>query len=343
MALTPQEVLKEIKAGKLRPFYFLQGEEPYFIDAITKAIEDVALPPEAKGFNQMVLYGKETNMGAVIGSARRYPMMAERTVVIVKEAQELADLNKAEGQKILESYAQNPLSSTILVFAHKHKVLDGRKTMGKLFEKLGYVVNCSRIPDYKLQDLHDWIETFASEHKTKITKEAVRLLAGHIGNNLSNLANEILKITINLKPGDSINEGMVHTYVGISREYNIFELQKAFLEGNALKAYTILDYFDSNPKDNPLLPNIGALSNWTQKILLMHYNQGAQESEAASVLGVRPFQLGEYRNATRKFSFPKTIGLIHQIKIADLRAKGIDRGNESESSILRDLAFHFLN
>ncbi len=343
MALSPHEVMKEIKTGKLRPFYFLQGEEPYFIDAITKAIEESALPPEARGFNQVVLYGKETNMGSIINNARRYPMMAERSVVIVKEAQELADLNKAEGIKVLESYAQNPLASTVLVMAHKHKSLDGRKSTGKTLEKMGYLVNCPRISDYKVEELYDWIDGFAAEHHTKITKEAVRLLAGHIGNNLSRLSNEILKITINLKPGEAISEDLVQTYVGISRDYNIFELQKAFLDGNAVKAYTILNYFDGNPKDNPVLLNLGALSNWVQKILLMHYNAGAQDQEAAAILNVKPFLVRDYRNATRKFSFSKTVNLIHQLKIADLKAKGIDRGNETDSSIMRELAFHFLN
>src|SRR5690606_35899797 len=264
MAYSPESVLADIKQNKFAPIYFLQGEEPYYIDQITEAIEKNALQESEKGCNQVVMYGKDTDVSKIITNARRYPMMAERQVVIVKEAQEIVDLNREEGQRLLESYIKNPLPSTILVFAHKHKTLDGRKSLSKAFSTGAVMITTKKIYDNKVPE---WVTNYVKNKGYTIDAKATQMLADFIGNNLSRISNEIDKIIINLKEKTTIDAGIVQQFVGISKEYNTFELQKALAIRDIVKANRIVNYFEANPKSNPVIMIIRILYAYYAKLL----------------------------------------------------------------------------
>ncbi|HEX8546437.1 MAG TPA: DNA polymerase III subunit delta, partial [Cytophagaceae bacterium] len=220
MAVTPESVIKDLKANKYSPVYFLQGEEPYYIDLISDYIEKNCLQEGDKGFNQTVLYGKDINISTVLQYARRFPMMSDRQVVLIKEAQEISDLGKEQGDSMLLQYVQKPLTSTILVFCHKYKVLDGRKALGKNLDKHAIVVNSKKIYDNQLPD---WVSGYFAQKGITINSKAAIMLTEAVGNNLNRLANESDKVLINLKEKREVDEGLIEKYVGISKDYNVFE------------------------------------------------------------------------------------------------------------------------
>lgn len=341
MPVSPESVIKDLKEQKFAPVYFLQGEEPYYIDLICDLIENTALPESERSFNQVIMYGKDVDMGVVLNNARRFPMMAQRQVVIVKEAQELADLNKEEGQRLLGNYIQTPLPSTVLVFAHKHKNIDGRKPLAKTLDKMAVFVDSPKIRDYKLPD---WISGYFREKGLTAKPSTLQLLAENIGADLSRLANEIDKLSINLRGKQTeITPELVQEYVGISKDYNIFELQKALVERNVLKANKIIQYFEADPKSNPLVLNVAALFGFFTKVLLVHAATDKSEKALAALLKVNPFFVKDYLAATRTFPLPKTIQIIGFLRQADIRSKGIDSGNATEGEIMKELVFKILH
>jgi DNA polymerase-3 subunit delta len=338
MAYSPESVLADIKQNKFAPIYFLQGEEPYYIDQITEAIEKNALQESEKGFNQVVMYGKDTDVSKIITNARRYPMMAERQVVIVKEAQEIVDLNREEGQRLLESYIKNPLPSTILVFAHKHKTLDGRKSLSKAFSTGAVMITTKKIYDNKVPE---WVTNYVKNKGYTIDAKATQMLADFIGNNLSRLSNEIDKIIINLEK-TTIDAGIVQQFVGISKEYNTFELQKALAIRDIVKANRIVNYFEANPKSNPVIMIIGILYAYYAKLLQVHHAKDKSEKGLASLLQLHPFVVKEYVIGARNYPVQKVIDNIHHLRIADLYSKGIN-ANLEQGQILRELIFKLLH
>ncbi len=340
MASTSDTVLKDLKANKYAPVYFLQGEEPYYIDLISDYIEKNCIPDHEKSFNQTVLYGKETTVNIVLQNAKKFPMMAERQVVIVKEAQELPDLNKEQGEKFLNAYIQNPLPSTILVFCHKYKTLDGRKSLGKNIDKFCVLMNTKKIYDNQLPD---WISKFFVEKGVKITPKATQLLAENIGNDLSRQANEIEKLLINLKDKKEVDETLVEKYVGISKDYNVFELQKAFTNRDVVKANRIINYFESNPKSNPIIPSLAVLFGFFNKILLVHGSENKTDAGIAKALGVNPFFAKDYTSAAKTFPVQKTINIIRHLHEADLRSKGIMGNSMEDGQIMKELVFQILH
>lgn len=339
MAYTPESVLADIKQNKFAPIYFLQGEEPYYIDQITEAIEKNALQESEKGFNQVVMYGKDTEVNMIITNARRYPMMAERQVVIVKEAQEILDLNKEEGQRLLESYIKNPLPSTILVFAHKHKTLDGRKSLSKAFSTGAVMITTKKIYDNKIPE---WVNNYVKTKGYTIDMKATQMLADFIGNNLSRLSNEIDKIIINLQGKATIDSGLVQRFVGISKEYNTFELQKALAIKDVLKANRIVNYFIENPKSNPIILIISMLYAYNAKLLQVHHAKDKSEKSIASLLQLPPFVVKEYMMAVRNYPVHKVMENIHHLRIADLHSKGVN-ANIEHGQILRELIFKLMH
>ena len=250
-------ILNDLKKGKFSPIYFLQGDEPFFIDQITEYIEENALNETEKGFNLTVMYGKDTDLATVLTNARRYPMMAEKQVVIVKEAKELKDLDKTTSQKVegknvevnlLEEYARNPVQSTILVIAYKYKTLDGRKSLAQNLKKNAVFFTSEPLYDNKVPG---WVEDYASQVGFSITPKATVLISEFVGNDLSRIANELDKISNNLSQNNTIDEDTIEKYVGISKEYNVFEFQNALGNKDSLKANRIVKYFQSDPKSNP--------------------------------------------------------------------------------------------
>ncbi len=340
MPQRPEAVLEKLKKREFAPVYFLQGEEPYYIDLISDFIETHVLQDHEKGFNQVVCYGKDVNMGTVITQARRFPMMAERQVVIVKEAQEISDLAREDAQKLLEGYVQHALPSTVLVFAHKHKSLDGRKSLAKTLDKQAILVEAKKLYDNKLPE---WVLSYVREKAYRIQPQAAQLLADYIGNDLSRLSNEIDKLMLNIPAKSEITTDHIQKYVGISKDYNVFELQAALIQRNVLKANQIIHYFESNPKSNPTIMVIVTLFSFFSKVLLAHSTTDRSEAGVAAALGVNPYFAKDYLTAIRNYPFQKATRIIHYLREADLQAKGIEAGHISDGDILRELVFKILH
>ena len=347
MTLDPDALLKQLHQKQFQPVYFLQGEEPYFIDAAADLIEKTALPEADRSFNQVVLYGKDVDTAAVLGQARQFPMMAERRVVLIKEAQAVADLESEKVRPFLEAYLKNPLPSTILVFCYKHKTLNATKkdALGKLLagkDAPGAVLMTSK----RLYDsqVPQWLAANVRSRGLQISGQATALLAESIGADLSRLANEVDKLALNLQPGQPIDEELVQRLVGISKDYNIFELQKALVQRDILKANRILAYFAANPKAHPLIPNLTMLFNFFSRLLVLHQagpNPGDGVYKSLGILN--SFAQREYQQALRAYPVARVMAIIHQVRRADAQSKGIESGSMDEEEILRELVWQILH
>ncbi|SHJ62297.1 DNA polymerase III, delta subunit [Reichenbachiella agariperforans] len=334
------EILKNLKAGQYAPVYLLQGEESFFIDQIVDYIEANAMDESMRGFNQIVVYGKDSDIPNIINHAKGYPMMAERKVIIVKEAQELAGLDKEMGEKFFTNYLENPQPSTILVLAYKYKSLDKRKKITKAFVKHAVVMDSSKMYDNQLPA---WIEGYVKDKGKKIDQKALFLITENIGNNLTRISNEIDKMLINIPNEALITADHVYKNIGISKEYNVFELQKALSYRNVMKANEIIHYFKSDPKSNPLIPIIANVFAFFNKLLLIHHSQNKSDKHLASLLGVHPFFVKEYIMAAKNYPLSKVIDNIKYVKIADMKSKGIDYPSQSEGEIMKELVFSLLH
>ena len=339
-------LFKQLRQRQFHPVYVLQGEEPYYIDAVADLIEKTALPEAERSFNQAVLYGKDVDVAAVLGQAKRFPMMADRTVVIVKEAQAIADLEAEKSWPFLEAYLKNPLASTVLVLCYKHKTLDSRKKLGKLLAAGNGAPGAVLMTSKKLYDsqVPAWLTAHVRGLGQQITGQATALLAEYIGADLSRLANEIDKLVLNLRPGQAIDEALVQRLVGISKDYNIFELQKALVQRDVLKANRILGYFAANPKANPLIPNLTLLFGFFSKLLVLHQAGPHPPDGVFKSLGiVNGFAQKEYQHAMKSYPAARVIDIIHLIRRADAQSKGIESGSMDEGEILRELVWLILH
>lgn len=342
MAFTAETVLEDLKHKKYAPVYFLQGEEPFYIDQISNYIEANALQEHEKSFNQVIVYGKEVNLPTVLSHARRFPMMADRQVVIVKEAQEMSDLEKDGKGNLanpLIAYLKNPVTSTILVFCHKYKTLDARKALFKEIDKTAIVVNTKKPYENKLPE---WISGHVKSLGLSINSRGAQLLADSVGVDLSRIANEIEKVRINLKDKKEIDENDIQKYVGISKEYNPFELCNALKDKNILKANQIIRYFASDQKNNPAIGVIAVLYNYFSKVLQVHYSPKKDDASLASLLKTNPYFVKDYSTAARVYNPHKTMDIIHFLKLADMQSKGVGASMD-ESEILKELVFKILH
>ncbi|UJP64286.1 DNA polymerase III subunit delta [Mongoliitalea daihaiensis] len=340
MAYKAEDVLKDLKNGKFAPIYFLQGDEPFFIDQISDFIEKNALQEHEKGFNQMVMYGKDVAMPAILSNAKRFPMMADRQVVIVKEAQNIPGLGKEEVDNLLIHYIQNPLPSTILVFAHKYKSLDGRKALAKELDKKAVFVKTEKLKEHTLPS---WIEGYIRSQGHQIDGPTASFLADSIGNNLEVLANEVGKMIINFTEPTKITKEHIQKYIGINKDYNAFELTKAMGFKDVDKANKIIHYFSQNPKNHPVIPIISVIFGYFSKLSLVHYNKSSGDNELAKLIGAHPYFVKEYRIAAKNYQLGKVIDSFSYIREADLRSKGVDSGSISGSEILRELVFKIMH
>jgi DNA polymerase-3 subunit delta len=340
MPQTPQAVLKELKAKKFAPIYFLEGEEPFFIDQITDFIEKNAIAEHERGFNQVVMYGKDSTMGLIINNARKFPMMAERQVVIVKEAQSISDFAKEDSQKLFLNYLQNPLPSTILVFAHKYKKLDGRLAITKELDRKAVFVRSEKVTEYKLKD---WIDEYIRDLGHSIEPKASLLLADSIGTNLEVLTNEVGKMLINFQGSTKITPQHISQYIGINKDYNNFEFMKAIGFRNIIKANQIIHYFIQNPKAHPIIPLFGLMYSYFTRIAMIHQAKGANDQQLAALIGVPPFVVKEYREAAGNYKLGKVIDVFGYLKEADLRFKGVDSGSMTQEENLRELVYKILH
>jgi DNA polymerase III subunit delta len=335
-----KKILTELKAGKYAPVYFLQGEETFYIDLISNFIENNALTESERSFNQVIMYGKDVAMASILTNARRFPMMAERQVVIVKEAQDIQDLNKEMGAKLLLDYLTKQVPSTVLVFCHKHKTLDKRRDLGKKIDQYAVMLNAKKLYDNQLPE---FVYEYIHDKKVTIDQQAVQVLCEYVGNDLHRMANEIDKLTISLPDSGSIGVDQVMNQVGVSKVYNVFELQKAILRRDALLANKIVNYFESNTKKNPMIPVVAFLYSFFSKLLIASQVADKSEKGLASELKVSPYALRDYTLALRQFPLPKIIDNLTSIKEADLKLKGVNNGSADEGQIFRELVWRIMN
>lgn len=335
-----QDILKQLHNKNYQPIYFLQGEESYFIDVIADYIEANVLTDAEKGFNQTILYGKEVDVNTILQNAKRFPMMSEKQVVIVKEAQDIKDLGKESGQEALNNYINNPLTSTVLVFTHKHKTIDGRKSLGKTLAKKAVFLTTKRLYENQVPD---WITQYVQEKGYKISTKASLLIASSVGTSLSTISNELGKIFISLKAGEEINENHVEKNIGVSKDFNVFELNNAIMAKDILKANQIINYFHKNPKSAPLVVVVTNIFNTFCKLLLVHQTQDKSDANLASKIGVHPFFVKEYKRATALYSLGACVNIISYIREADGKSKGVNAGNANDLEISKELLFKILH
>ncbi|SMD38923.1 DNA polymerase III, delta subunit [Reichenbachiella faecimaris] len=340
MAVTYQDILNNLKNNQYAPVYFLQGEESFFIDEVIKHIEKHAMEESLRSFNQVVVYGKDADIPNILNHAKGFPMMAERKVVIVKEAQEIAGFSKEENEKMLLHYMENPQPSTVLVFGYKYKTLDKRKKLGKTIDQKAVLMTATKFYDNQIPS---WVESFVKSRNRQIDQKALQLIVEHIGNNLTRIANEIDKMLINIGEEPKIMAEHVYKNIGISKEYNVFELQKALSFRNVMKANEIITYFKSDPKSNPIIPIVANLFSFFNKLLLLHHAKDKSEKHLASLLGVHPFFVKEYIMAAKNYPLAKVVSNVRHLKIADMKSKGIDYPSQPEGEILKELIFNLIH
>ncbi|TAL60260.1 MAG: DNA polymerase III subunit delta [Bacteroidetes bacterium] len=360
-----EKIISDLKNKVYHPVYFLMGEEPYFIDEVANYIEKNVMEDSEKEFNQTILYGGETNILQVISEAKSYPMMSNYRVVIVREAQNMKGLvpkiqdapalkgdkdNKRppppgkgqEGESLhpLEFYLNNPQKSTILVFCHKYKTIDLRTSFAKALSKKAVVMRSDKMYDNKVPG---WAEGFIKEKKYSMEPNARQLLTEYLGNDLSKIAMEVEKLMINLPAGTQITSDHIQKYIGISKEYNNFELQAAIGKRDALKANRIINYFASNPKDNPLVMTIALLGGYFSKILAYHYLPDKSQNNVAATLKVNPFFVKDYTLAAGNYPPGKTMDVISLLRQYDLRSKGIDGNSIDDGELLKEIVFKIIH
>jgi DNA polymerase-3 subunit delta len=333
--LTYEAIIKDLKAKKYHPVYFLHGQESYFIDQISKYIEKNVLEESEKAFNQTVVYGKEVDAKSLIDIASRYPMMAPYQVVILKEAQEMRTL------KDLQPYLEHAVPTTILVIAHKHKKFDSRTKFGKTLKDKAVVFESKPLYDNKVPG---WIEAHLRGLHYGIQPDAAELIAEYLGADLSKIANELEKMMLNLPEQTLITSKHVQDLIGISKDYNVFELQKAIGFRDVVKTFRIVNHFSANPKGHPLVVVLASLYNYFSKILVYQSMPQASDRELQTALNLHSaFFLKEYRQSARNFSRQKTIEVISLLKEYDLKSKGVGNVSTPDGELLRELVIRILN
>ena len=336
--MTYAEIIKDIRNKNYKPIYFLSGEEPYFIDVITGMLEKSVLTEDEKAFNFTLLYGNDVNMSIVTDNARRFPMMADKQLVIVKEAQNIRDFDK------LLPYIKHFQETTILVFAYKNKKAD--KRMG-VFKTLNTSKDVVFLESAKLYEnkIPEWIMTYCKERSYKITNKAAILLAESLGTDLSKLVNEIDKLLVFLPVGKEINENVVEENIGISKDFNNFELTDALMLKDVLKANRIIRYFAANPKKSPLVVTISTLFGYFSNLLTYHYEKRntPNSQEMARLLGVNPFFMKNYTTGAKYYSAMKCANIISILREYDMKSKGVGAANIPEGELMKEMIFKILH
>ena len=340
--MTAADILKDLKNRKYKPLYLLHGDEPYFIDLVSNYVEHELLPDAEKGFNQTVLYGKDTEVMTVLNAAKRYPMMADCQVVLVKEAQEMKWGSESDDKKSINpllSYLENPLPSTILVFCYKYGKFDKRKKTYKAIEKNGLVFESAALYDSKIPG---WIETYLTQKGYRINQQASLMLAEYLGNDLSKIVNELDKLMLNVEAGQEITLKHIQDNIGISKEYNVFELQTALAKKDPFKTNQIINYFEANPKANPIVLVLGNLNNFFSKVLIYHYSKDRSQQNIARELGISPFFVKDYELAARSYNLGKTMQIISYLRECDIKSKGVE-SNTDHGGLMKELMFKILH
>jgi len=327
--LTYEAIIKDLEAKKYSPIYLLHGDEPYYIDKISSYIEKKVLNPGEQSFNQAVLYGKDTEFKTVVDEARQYPMMASHRVVVIKEAQDMRTLKK------LEAYADNPSPQTILVINHKYKKFDSRTKLAKAIKANGVLFQSKKLYDNKVPA---WISGYLSNKGVKIAPDASMIAAEFLGTDLNKIANEMDKVIVNLEGQKSITADMIKEMVGISKDYNVFELQKAIGTMDTEKVFRIVNYFAANEKANPLVMVLSNLYGYFFKVYTAAYHGKKNDNELKTLLGLpTPYFVKDYRIAAKNYKGQKLINIFEALKEADLKSKGVGARNMTSREVLREL------
>lgn len=331
-------ILKNIKNKDVLPIYFFHGEEAFFIDVAVKALENDFLEEDEKAFNQTVVYGKDTNYAEILSLARQFPMMGDQQVIIVKEAQDLK-FNEEEA-KMLENYVANPVPSTVLVFAHKHKKLDSRKKVTKSLSAAKMLFLSEPVKD---TNLAKWIADECTVLGIKTAPNISHLLAEYLGNDLSRISNELHKLKIILKEGEILDGSHIENHIGISKEYNVFELQKALGSKNMNQAYKIAFFMGKNPKNNPFVMMLASLYNYFSNIILYQTLMGQPPQTIASQLGINPYFVSEYANAAKLYPLKHATRVISILREFDMKGKGLGAVNQTDEQLIKEMVYKILN
>lgn len=329
------QIIADLTNKIYSPVYFFEGEEPFFMDRISDFILENVLTEDEKGFNQTILYGKDLSLDSIMTAAKRFPMMAERQVVVIREAQNIKNIED------LAPYVEKPMRSTILVFNYKYKTIDKRKKLYKALQKNGVYLESK--PLYENQ-VPAWISKYLKEKNLGIDPRAAQMITDFVGSDLQRIVNELEKVTISLVPGTSIMPDDVEKNIGISKEFNTFELQNALGNKDILKSNRIINYFIDNEKLHPLTVIIGMLVTYFRKLLIYHSIENKSDrTVVAQKLGVNPFFINDYGNAARNYSLDKAVLIISMMREYDLRSKGARGGTTSNGDLLKELVFKILH
>jgi len=329
------QIVSDIKNGNIKPIYFLMGEEPYYIDKIAEYIEKNVLSEEEKGFNQVVLYGRDITIEEIVSNAKRFPMMAERQVVIVKEAQDLSRTIEN-----LVSYVENPQPSTVLVICYKYKTLDKRKKLFKVVDKIGLLYESKKL--YENQ-VGDWIRRVLSSSEYKIEPKAALMLVEFLGTDLSKINNELQKLMLVLPKSTTITATHIEENIGISKDFNNFELRKAVGGKQIKKANQIIKYFAQNPRSNPIVMTISLLNSFFTQLLIFHGLKDKSKGNVARSLRINPYFVSDYQQAAKNYPMRKVSQIISLLRDADVKSKGVGAQNLATEDILKELLFKMMH
>lgn len=329
------KILADLKNKNYSTVYFLEGEEPYYIDVVSDYILDNVLTESEKSFNQTLLYGKDITLDTILTAARRYPMMAERQVIVVREAQNIKDIDE------LASYVEKPAPSTLLVLCYKYKTIDKRKKLYKAIQKFGVYMESK--PLYENQ-IPAWVVDYLKSQQLGIEPKAVQMITDHIGSNLQRIVNELDKVLIAAIPGTSITVDDVEKNIGISKEYNAFEFQKALGSKDIFKANRIVNYLIHNEKTYHITMIVGILIAYFRKILTYHAIENkSNQGEVAQRLGINPYFINDYLTAAKNFPLQKAVLVLSLLREYDLRSKGARGGTTENGELLRELTYKILH
>ncbi len=334
LSMPTSKIIANWKKNVFDAVYWLEGDEPFYIDQVVDYAEKKLLSPEEQSFNLTIFYGKDADWTEVMNACKRYPVFAEKQVVIIKEAQHMGQIEK------LESYLEHPLSSTILIIAYKDKTFDARKSFGKLLKTKAVLVSTKKMYDSKLPE---WVMGFVSEHGFQIAPKAVQIIVDHIGNDLSRIQNELEKLTVNLGDRKKITEDDIEKYIGISKEYNAFEFQEAVAQKNFSKAIRMIQYFESNNKAAPIQLILPTLYAFFSKVYAIYGLGTNDEKRIASEVGVSPFAVKNYIAATRHYGYAKVEHILLLVHQYNLRVLGINDASNSDADLLKELVVKIMD
>lgn len=331
--MSAKQILTELKKRNFKPVYWLEGEEEYFIDQVMNYAENSILDEKERSFNLTIFYGKDADWPAIINACRRYPMFAEKQVVLLKEAQQMRDIDK------LESYIENPLVSTIFFVSYKEKKIDGRTKMAKTLKEKGVVLSTKKLYENQLPE---WTQELIESKGLTISQKALMLVVDHIGNDLSRIENEIDKISINLDKRTAITEEDIEKYIGVSKDFNVFEFQGALASKNLSKAVRIIQYFEANPKAAPIQYILPSLYAFFSKLFMIYGLNTRDEKAIGASLGINPFFVKDHLKAMQLYSYPEVEKVLLLLSEYNLRSIGINDVGTEDASLLKEMVIRMI-